>query len=732
MKKLFSKMMLVTMAVAAFVACEDVPEPYDIPGTGNNVPGTSTEIDGGTGDGTLENPFNPIAALNYGNKLASGEESPTYMYVKGKVVDIAEQYTTQYGNARFTISEDGSAGNTFLAYRVLYLGNKKFTANDKEIKIGDDVIVCGIITNYNGTVETAQNKGFLYSLNGENRGGEPSNPTPAGDPKGEGTQASPYNVAAVLAYAKSVGDTESDKEVYFKGIVSEIVNEYAADNFGNATFYVSDDGTTNNQFYCYRTLYLGNSKYTSGKTQIKKGDEVIICGKVTNYKGNTPETVQNKSYLYSLNGVTGGGDTPQPGGEGKGIGTLEDPYNITAITAYAISVGDTESDKDVYFKGIVSEIVNEYVADNYGNATFYVSDDGSTNGQFYCYRTLYLGNKKYTSGQTQIKKGDEVIIYGKVTNYRGNTPETVQNKSYLYSLNGVTEGGGGDTPGPQPGGDAKVVTVAEFNAAEVSNDIWYQLTGTVKNLKDGDQYGNFDLEDETGSVYVYGLLDKKGGEKKKFQDLVAAKGIKEGCKLTIIGNRGDYQGKIEVTNAYFVSIEGGDDPNPGGDTPGGGGQTTKEGTNGDFESWTGDVPDNWKTASTAGNATLSKSTDAHGGSYSVKVGGASQNKRLAYKEMQLKAGNYTMKFYVKAATAEGGSVRPGFVAVNNGTADSSGYKYGDYVNDLTNTSWVEVTHSFDIPSDGTYCVLIMNSKNPGKDVLIDDFTLVSGSNTIIK
>jgi len=264
MKKLFSKMMLVTMAVAAFVACEDVPEPYDIPGTGNNVPGTSTEIDGGTGDGTLENPFNPIAALNYGNKLASGEESPTYMYVKGKVVDIAEQYTTQYGNARFTISEDGSAGNTFLAYRVLYLGNKKFTANDKEIKIGDDVIVCGIITNYNGTVETAQNKGFLYSLNGENRGGEPSNPTPAAEPKGEGTLASPYNVSAALKYTTGLGsDVESDKDIYIIGKVSQITAEYAADNFGNATFYISDDGNTSNEFYCYRTLFLGNTKYTN-------------------------------------------------------------------------------------------------------------------------------------------------------------------------------------------------------------------------------------------------------------------------------------------------------------------------------------------------------------------------------------------------------------------------------------------------------------------------------------
>jgi RPA family protein len=81
------------------------------------------------------------------------------------------------------------------------------------------------------------------------------------------------------------------------------------------------------------------------------------------------------------------------------------------------------------------------------------------------------------------------------------------------------------------------------------------LTGTVKNLKDNDQYGNFDIEDETGSVYVYGLLSEKGGAKQKFQDLVTAKGIANGKKITIIGNRGAYNDKIEVVNAYFVSIE---------------------------------------------------------------------------------------------------------------------------------------------------------------------------------
>ena len=95
----------------------------------------------------------------------------------------------------------------------------------------------------------------------------------------------------------------------------------------------------------------------------------------------------------------------------------------------------------------------------------------------------------------------------------------------------------------------------EFLAAAESTTDWYQLSGTVKNLKDGDQFGNFDIEDGTGSVYVYGLLSEKGGEKKKFQELVAAKGIANGKKITIIGNRGSYNDKIEVMNAYFVSIE---------------------------------------------------------------------------------------------------------------------------------------------------------------------------------
>jgi hypothetical protein len=45
---------------------------------------------------------------------------------------------------------------------------------------------------------------------------------------------------------------------------------------------------------------------------------------------------------------------------------------------------------------------------------------------------------KFNAGATPIKAGDEVIVYGKVINYNGNTPQFAQG-SYIVSLNGETE-----------------------------------------------------------------------------------------------------------------------------------------------------------------------------------------------------------------------------------------------------------------------------------------------------
>lgn len=149
--------------------------------------------------------------------------------------------------------------------------------------------------------------------------------------------------------------------------------------------------------------------------------------------------------------------------------------------------------------------------------------------------------------------------------------------------------------------------------------------------------------------------------------------------------------------------------------------------NGTFESWSGGEPVYWKSASTASSATLSQSNESHSGSYSVEVEGtSSSNKRLAYKEITLKAGSYNMKFYAKAATSAGGSVRPGYAIVEDGKINSSsGYKYGDYVNNLTTGEWTEVNHPFTLSGETTICLLVMNPKNPGANVLIDDVELTT-------
>ena len=390
-----------------------------------------------------------------------------------------------------------------------------------------------------------------------------------------GTLDNPLTVAGAVKYVKSLGaDVQSSSQVFVKGKISQIADGGsfgASGTYGNATFYISDDGTTNgDQFYAYRVLYLGNRKWTSKDPDIKVGDEVILYGNVVNFRGNTPETVQGTAFVYDHNGKNegtgGGGGSDEPVGTPEGTGTQADPYNVAAALQAVKPLTWTsnevyDSTDEVFVKGKISRIANAGTfgeSGTFGNATFYISDDGSQNGELYAYRILYLGNKKYTSG-TDIKVGDEVVICGKLMNYRGNTPETVANAAYLYSLNG--QGGGGTDP--QPSGDVKAVTIAEFNAAPESQTQVYELVGVIGGSINT-TYGNFDLTDATGTVYVYGLTATELGYGAKNDKSYASLGLAEGDKIKIRGYRGSFGDKIEVMYAWFIEKVTGDDPQPSG------------------------------------------------------------------------------------------------------------------------------------------------------------------------
>ena len=302
---------------------------------------------------------------------------------------------------------------------------------------------------------------------------------------------------------------------------------------------------------------------------------------------------------------------------------------------------------------------------------------------------------------------------------------------------GTTEGEAkGTGTAADPFNSIAAINYCKTLASGAVSDKEFYIKGKVQSIKEqfSASFGNgsFYIADDANSTQFYIFrIYYFGGAKWKEGDMT----LKEGDEIVVCAKLINYMGNTPETNqgGKLISVNGKTsgtvtpdpkpDPNPG---------EVATGENGGFENWTDSKPTNWNTNS-AGNASLTKSEDAHSGKYSVQVAGTtSANKRLGYKEMSLKAGKYTIKFYAKAATATGASVCPGYVAVNDGTVDSQNYNYTKQYVNVTNKEWTLVEQEMTIEKDGTYSIVIMNAKKPGAAVLIDDFTFLLGSTAIIK
>lgn len=479
MKKILYSVIALTMAAFTFTSCEDVPAPYDDPnnnGGGQELPEgvlLDQNFTSSLGDFTSKAASGNLNWYNdYSSAMVTGfqdfdgdgtkENQAGVTFLVGPEIDlteVTEAYITinhalnyERGdintNNSIVISKDYAGDVTTATWQVLNYNteglNTGFTFTEKSVNIPSEYMGGKVVIALRHTCSEKQSSTWeVKSLKVQKGKVDETQPSTPEEPSGDGTLQNPYNVAGIIAYTSTLGENEtSDKEVYIKGTVKSIKENFDG-GFGNATFYITDGANGSNQFYIYRTLYLGNQKYTSGEL-LKEGDEVIVHGKVTNYVssyGSTLETVQNQSYVYSINGNTGSGEEPGTG-VAKGDGSLANPFNAVAANEYASKLpAGGVSENDVYIKGKIASIKENFTA-QYGNASFYISDDGSNANTFYVFHTLYLNNVKYTEG-TLPQVGDDVIICGKVTNYMGNTPETMQNQSYIYSL---TSNGGGDTP----------------------------------------------------------------------------------------------------------------------------------------------------------------------------------------------------------------------------------------------------------------------------------------------
>lgn len=321
MKKIIYSLFVLAMAAFTFSSCEDVPAPYDMP--------TKPETPELTTDGTEANPYTVADA----KIAATGTNVFVKAFIVGYVPDKALNEAI-FGDAASAASAPtnilvaASADETNVTNCMpiqLPPGAIRTALNlkDNPGNLKQEVILCGNIETYFGATGL---KSVAYAKIGAKEfgtkpGGSTTTPdTPAGEAKGTGTEADPFNSVAANNLATSLGSGEvSDKEYYIKGKIQEIKEQFAA-QFGNATFYIADDENSQ-KFLIFRTYYFGGEKWKEGDGQLKIGDEVVVCAKLINYMGNTPETNQGGK-LISVNGKTsieGGSETPDTPSTTEGI-----------------------------------------------------------------------------------------------------------------------------------------------------------------------------------------------------------------------------------------------------------------------------------------------------------------------------------------------------------------------------------------------------------------------------
>lgn len=395
MKKIFKALALALAGAMFMVACDDTPAPYN-PNPGGGEGGKDTTV-------VTEKKITCAEAAELCDKLTDGSQSAETYVITGYITDVFANISNNQQSFWMADTKDG--GKVVQAFWAnLPEGVEKFAAGSK-------VTITGRLFKYvkgDGTVILEVKNPTVTII--ETGGGTVTPDQPVeGTPAGTGVESDPYNVAGALAYIQTLSaDDKPEALVYTKGVISEVVQ---LGTLGSIQFKMQDKNV-NNSLLVYYCNNLGNVPFKA-QTDLKVGDEVIVCGKVVNYGGNTPE-YNAGAYLVSLNGKTegeGGGSTP--GGEEKpGVGNT-----VVMSNAYSSC---TEGSVDA---GTIT----------FGDATItFEKNDGNNAPMYYWNKTealrsvrMYAKNSmKMTATKTIAKVVIKCAAPYKGTNYNGNDQMT--------------------------------------------------------------------------------------------------------------------------------------------------------------------------------------------------------------------------------------------------------------------------------------------------------------------
>lgn len=500
MKKLFYSMLAIATMAFALSSCEDVPAPYDDPNAhhGQNIDENeilSETFANNFGKFEVVTPKGIAWVINYSTATGTGYNSKdktnteSESFLISPEIDLSEE-NEAYLTFLYIFRYKNNAGEDKVLITDQYTGDptttnwdditgeltegtdwETFSAFAQDIPekfLGKNAVRIALY--YSGTDKSSRTWEVknLKVMRGKAPDVGPVTPDLPTDLTGAGTKENPYTVADANKIIASLGSATSE-EVFVKGKVVKI--DEVDTNFGNATYYMSDDGTENGQLYVYRGSYLGGDKFTAN-SRFNVGDDIIICGQLVNFKGNTPEVTQG-NWIYSLNGtVKDKVDPTAVNGTPDGDGSVDTPFNVAGALTYIKTLGSDTSDNK-YVKGIVTSITEVSVQN--GNATYYISDDAAGTDKLLIFRAKNFDNKDYTA-ENEIAVGDEVVVYGPLVNYKGNTPEMTQG-GYIVSTT---------HQGPNYGSHEEPLSILEAKALKTADAAW--VTGEVTGFVEGDDF----------------------------------------------------------------------------------------------------------------------------------------------------------------------------------------------------------------------------------------------------
>ena len=110
--------------------------------------------------GQKNNPYTVAEALEVIAQL--GDAKSDHVYAKGIVTEIVTEYSEEYGNVTFAMSDDAAGSNRLEVFRCKNLNNEKFT-NANQLAVGDEVVVYGQLVNYQGKTPEFTSGCYLIS-----------------------------------------------------------------------------------------------------------------------------------------------------------------------------------------------------------------------------------------------------------------------------------------------------------------------------------------------------------------------------------------------------------------------------------------------------------------------------------------------------------------------------------------------------------------------------------------